>query len=498
MGFEAVPQLHSLWFKSARPYLMQHNVWGFAAFVLGLTSLSLPHCQAQGVPPVIPRLLPAFTVHTNQVLREGANRFAGINLDYLRDSDANRPTAKPLQNALQEMGARFLRYPGGEKSDFLLWSNPPYDKPVPTALGWYGTVPGEKLDFDRYVAIAHSVGAEPYVVVGCDSLERTGRTKEQWLENAVTWVKYANITKKYGIKYWEIGNENWHNQSFKPDEIANIVVESSRAMKAVDPSIHIGASGSGDQWWSQFLPIAAPALDFVSISHYNAWEWKSYDYLLQHPETDLGAGARQTLASIDRYAPAADRARLKLIVAETNSKDYSDGGWASTNSMGHALVTFETLGQLMQEPRIESAMVWTTRWVNDAEASQSQWYGLGPRNEIMPTGRAVALWGQFAQEKMVAVEGGVGQFRAYATRSTDNSTVTVWIVNRGHEAVSDLKVTIDSPKSYHRAEIWRLSGTGPDDTEPKWKQEKVGTLTDKLVEGLVCPGVSVSVVVLRH
>ncbi len=30
-------------------------------------------------------------------------------------------------------------------------------------------------------------------------------------EEAAGWVRYANVTKGYGIKYWEIGNENYGN-----------------------------------------------------------------------------------------------------------------------------------------------------------------------------------------------------------------------------------------------------------------------------------------------
>jgi len=47
---------------------------------------------------------------------------------------------------------------------------------------------------------------------------------------------------------------------------------------------------------------------------------------------------------------------LRVIVAETNTKDYAENGWPDSNDFGHALVTFATLGHLAFEPKIEAAL----------------------------------------------------------------------------------------------------------------------------------------------
>ncbi len=437
---------------------------------------------------------PTLTVDGSRVLRSGADEVVGVNLNYLRDADANRPDARPMSEALSEMNARWLRYPGGEKSDWHLWSAPPYDEPAPVALGWYASVPGAKLDFDAYIALTRRVGARPYVVVGYDSLKRSGRTREQWLENAVSWVRYARASGAK-VRHWEIGNENWHNQSATPEEMAEIVVEFARAMKAADPDILIGASGDPN-FWPHFLPVAAPALDFVSLSLYNAWNWKSYDFLLANPNTDLIAGARAALKAIDKYAPAADRARLQVVVAETNSKDYSQGGWGDANNWGHAIVLFETLGRLMAQPRVQSAMVWTTRWVEDTPARSSQWYVLGEANELLATGRAIELW-QGAQSEMLAVQGNAGALQAYATRAPDRSALTLWIVNRGPEPIADVEIELRALPQFQSASVRRLSGTGPDDINPTWTDAPPIIEAARLT-GLQCPPFSVSVIALSN
>ncbi len=437
------------------------------------------------------------TVESGQAVRHGADRFVGVNLNYIRDADANRPRARPLDAALQDLGVRWLRYPGGEKSDFTLWAQPPYDTPHPVSLGYYGTVAGQRMDFDEYVTHCRAAHAEPYIVAGYDIEKRTGRTEAQWLESAAAWVRYANVTKKYGVKYWEIGNENWNNGKATPQEMAGIVSRFSRAMKAIDPTIKVGASGNGGRWWAAFLPTAAPALDFVSLSLYNCWGWKGYGHFVQHPDEDTIGDVETALNAIDHDAPPADRRRLKVIVAETNSKDYSKDGWPGANTLGHALVTFDTLGRVMAQPRVLSAMVWTTRWMNDGEARKSQWYALGPDNETLPTGRAVALWGRFAQSEVLAVTGGSRAVSGYATRSPDGRTLTVWVLNRGLAAAADVRVALHAPVSYHRAAVYQLSGTGPDDSNPHWGPLPARAVRGNAVSGLSCPGVSVTVLVLK-
>ena len=92
------------------------------------------------------------------------------------------------------------------------------------------------------------------------------------METAVEWVRYANVTKKYAVKYWEIGNESYHSGSYNgiaPDAstYANDLADFARAMKAVDPTIRIGANGNGG-WWSTLQSVAGAEIDFLAAHSY--------------------------------------------------------------------------------------------------------------------------------------------------------------------------------------------------------------------------------------
>jgi len=189
------------------------------------------------------------------------------------DAYLNDPTASSLMKA---GGVRQLRYPGGSVADAYHWK-------THTVTGGSWAAPG--TDFDHFMATAKAVGAQPIITANYGS----GTPQE-----AADWVKYANVDKGYGIKYWEIGNEipgnghygsNWEvdNHADKsPTAYATNLLAYAQAMKAVDPKVKIGAvlttpgswpdglKGPGDKadWNNTVLSIAGKSIDFVIVHWY--------------------------------------------------------------------------------------------------------------------------------------------------------------------------------------------------------------------------------------
>ncbi len=442
--------------------------------------------------------LDSVIVRPDEVLREGADRVVGINLNYIRDHDANRPQgSRTLDEAIDKLGAQWLRFPGGEKSDWHLWAEPPFETPNPVGVGWYATPKGVRMDFDHYMKRVRKAGAEPFVVVAYDSEERTGLTREEYLEAAVAWVRYANEIMGYGVRYWEIGNENWHHGTSTGGDMVEIVAEFSQAMKDIDPEIQIGASGNQDQWWKEFLPEAAPYLDFVSLSLYNAWEWGGYDFYSDNPDTNL---IREVEVAIDAIGalPEPHRDRIRVVVTETNSKDFSDGGWSDENSIGHAVVTFDTLGRLIRTPSVTAAMLWNTRWMDDDEAEESLWYALGPLNQIKPSGLAVAIWGKFALEKMVFCDSGTEMVEGFACHDPRTGSLNVFLVNKGVAPISEgLNVIVESNVEFTLRDTYLLKGRSPDDVDPVWGAHPNLTTGGNGLWNLVLPPHSVTILLLE-
>jgi hypothetical protein len=111
------------------------------------------------------------------------------------DSQMNVPQ---VQGLLQQAGVRMLRYPGGSYGDIYHWQDN-------TAPGGY-VAPG--TDFDSFMGTVKKIGAQPILIANYGS----GTPAE-----AAGWVQYANVTKGYGDKYWEIGNELYGNGYYGAD-----------------------------------------------------------------------------------------------------------------------------------------------------------------------------------------------------------------------------------------------------------------------------------------
>lgn len=273
---------------------------------------------------------------------------------------------------LRDAGLQVLRYPGGSTSDNYHWlSNSPDD---PNQGGT-----DSRANFDAYMSVVAAANVQGMITVNYGS----GTAQE-----AADWVRYANRGgpryagpvptypgasrrgHNYGIKYWEIGNEvygdgtygaTWevNHKAHDPATYAQGVVSYSRAMKAVDPSIHIGAvltapgnwpdgqtnEASPQPWNDTVLPAACADIDFVVVHWYAQGPTAESDAaLLMSPQKgestsvsytpDIPTMMATVKSKLARYCGSHAR-EVQVMVTETNSVSYNPG--KQTTSLVNAL-----------------------------------------------------------------------------------------------------------------------------------------------------------------
>ncbi len=312
-----------------------------SAVVLALAVLTVPAAHADDVTPV------AVTVNARAALATVPETGIGTNHAIWDTNLGTDQTADRLKDA----GVKMLRYPGGSYSDIYHWADH-------TAPGGY-VAPA--TDFDTFMRGVRRTGAQAMVTANYG----TGTAEE-----AAAWVRSANVTKGYGIKYWEIGNENYGNGRYgsaweaddhadkSPAEYARNVVAYADAMKAADPSIKIGAvlttpanwpdglvaAGDDGTWNKVVLSIAGSKIDFV-ILH---WYPGALDKAAHVPDM-----IQLTRRQIAAYAGHGSE-RIGIAMTEFNTGTSSGG----TNTQPGALAAADAYATLLANG------VFTVDWWN--------------------------------------------------------------------------------------------------------------------------------------
>ncbi len=370
-------------------------------------------------------------VSPTQVIRSVDPRTIGISTvvwDPFVDSAAS-------VNLLTEAGNRTLRFPGGSISDGYHWRT--------------GTNDGSNYvwvtNFDNFARTARLTGASVYLTANYG----TGTPQE-----AADWVTYSNITKGYGFKYWEIGNENYgsweadnNTRPHDPYTYAVRVKDYYQRMKAVDPTLKIGVvCVNGEDGWVNYTDH--PATNPRTGTAHNGWTpvmlatLKSLgvtpDFLVLHVypqqpgnETDAGlltastswkedaADLRQMLTD---YLGAAG-AGVEIVCTENNSVTFNPG--KQTTSLVNALFYCDSLGSLLQT-EFNSLIWWNLRNAQQSgynnSASLYGWrnygdYGMiSPANERYPAFYGMKLMSGFAQpgDSVVSVTSDYSLLTVYA------------------------------------------------------------------------------------
>jgi hypothetical protein len=296
-------------------------------------------------------------------------------------------------------------------------------------------------------------------------------SKEQLLQHAVEWVKYANIKKNYGVRYWMIANESWNsnNVNSSAELYARDVIDFSMAMKEVDSTILIVANGSGDEFFKAVITKAGDHIDRLTVSNYGVYNFYRGYQTYRDTAQVLIWPAITAVNTMNSYATPEQLKRLKMIVAEFGSIDWA-GLWHGTNDMGHAIVTFDMAGQLLLQPQIEFSCFWNTRWIENESKPQRDHDALDSEGNLYPTGRALSIWGNFLGSQMIRTDT-TGRIISFASYDPQTGTLFAYLVNKGYQSEKVILETEDR-KIESVLEAWEFFGTSSEDIHPVWQQVK--------------------------
>ncbi len=433
-------------------------VIGLLAFVVTTT--------AQAADPAV------LEIAVDSPIRTMPRSFWGLNVNYLLDGPREPSSLSDLSRAIREMGVQVLRYPGGEKSDGVWFSSPPYTRAEPTLIPSSEWPSGDRslvdpvsgaflrppLSFDDFMRVSRETGAAAVIVLPYD-VAYGPKTKAprpglaELLAHARAWAAYAK-RHRFPVKAWALGNESYlrlsYNGAAAAADYARDLRAFAKAIRSVDPDARIAANGpenastvgSVDKaagrrgaWWKTVLNSAGDVIDFVDIHSYPVYGWGSFDAYAKRPIT-LRAELASVRQALRRWARPADAARIRILLSEVNSADWSghprNTGWSHRSSFGHGLVLAEILAIAACEPLLESAIVWNTRWLHNAGSPQL-WDAIGTRNTLLPTGHALRLVSRLLRGTLFPVRNTPQGVFALAAR--EGTTTRLLLINRTRSPV---------------------------------------------------------------
>lgn len=291
---------------------------------LGAVTLVAAVATAVATTPASAAVSANVTVNAGQTLATIPAAAFGMNTAVYDGNMNDSNIAGLMRNA----GITTMRYPGGSYGDIYHWQTNTTD----------GGYVAPNTNFDTFMGTVRSAGAQPVIIANYG----TGTPAE-----AAAWVQYANVTKGYGAKYWEIGNEVYGNgeygsqweqdnhSSHSATTYATNLLQYVSAMKAVDSTIKIGAvlttpgnwpdgiTGTGDtmDWNHTVMSIAGSKIDFV-IVHYYPSSTSEAD-LLTKPPSQI-PGMMSTVHSLISQYSGSNAANVGIAITETNSSAYVD------------------------------------------------------------------------------------------------------------------------------------------------------------------------------
>ena len=227
---------------------------------------------------VDPLLFGNFAEHLGRMI------YGGIYEEGSPLSDANGFRTDVLK-AVRDLNVTILRWPGGNFCSGYNWKDgigSRDERPARPELAW-NDVESNRFGTDEFLRYAAAVGAEPYVCVNLGL---------GTIDDARHWVEYTNGTQNtfwaderrkngraepWNVRFWALGNEidgPWQLGHKNAEEYSKFALEAAKAMRAVDPSIKLVASGSsnyGADWigWNRtVLQRLRHQIDYIAIHTY--------------------------------------------------------------------------------------------------------------------------------------------------------------------------------------------------------------------------------------
>jgi hypothetical protein len=324
----------------------------------------------------------------------------------------------------------------------------------------------DHAQIDAFVAYCRAVGAEPILQVPVVADIDGGRPTAQ---TAADMVTYANVTKGYGIRYWEIGNEpDLYPMSYDADagvpldpaQLCALYQSFVPAMKTANAAAPAGTAPvtilgpelsyqyiPGADYLTPFLDACKDDVDIVSVHRYpfgGGTETGIPGTSVHGALTDVGA-FRSSVAAVKSIVANHARPGTPLAITEANiSFDYQASAYtpaaavAAPSTFYAGLWTADIMGASLETG------LWTLAfWEIGDSATAASVLGFIESGQPVPAYYAMQMISaNFHGDTIVPRHVPTG-FSVYASYDPSAGATAVFVLNKT-AATSTLTIAVDS------------------------------------------------------
>lgn len=348
-----------------------------------------------------------------------------------------------------------------------------------------GTGGGEPAEAAAWVAYSNGDPSDSKVI-GKDSTGYDWKTVGYWAtlrasqpvqeDDGYNLLRIGHA-KPLNIKYWEIGNEVFGNgyyvdesnggyeedlhapyavnakdsdtirhgnPALSPAAYGKGVVAFSKAMKAIDPSIRIGAvlfnpnvDKNAANWNPAVMAECGTVADFVILHWYTGGllppDWQTLDEpsLLRAPQEELPKIGIGLVELFQKYA-GANASKMQFIVSETGPRPHAK----ITNPLTLGLFAADTYATLMEmgAANIDWLELHANHFLDDKNAPGPAYYGIQMAHLLANI-----------NDQLIETKSNAGPLTAHASKRADGS-VAVMLINKSPKEKSTVKLQIAGAK----------------------------------------------------
>ncbi|MGD0565829.1 MAG: glycoside hydrolase family 44 protein [Candidatus Goldiibacteriota bacterium] len=311
--------------------------------------------------------------------------------------------------------------------------------------------------FETYMTLINSMGGKAIPV--CTVNFGTGTPEE-----AAAWVYYANIVQKYGIKYWQVGNEmdgTWETGGpVDAQYYAARFIKFADAMKAVDPTIKIcgpvissiqinSELYDGQTFIDTFLQNVQTAgkladLDVVDFHIYADWQNNVASATLDTPNNWFGESNYKTFIDNLQTKYYGTTAAKEVYMSEYNS------GGATLLAMQFPMTLWiaNWIGEYAKSFGIRAdASLWDVMNNNASTGNYDQGFlEIGQQTGAYKYQQRATYWGMYIFNNLFGVQDDNGN--TLMSASSNQSLLPVYANQRSDGKLAVMVVNKDSVNEY--------------------------------------------------